>query len=597
MNNRSLYIFFLIVLGSIHLISCGELSPNNEALEEDKKTIDTAMIDDLRFIIDGIYCTSDHLFYDLDVKNEFSFHVNGYSINKVLMQYLDNSNKESVLSPNLNTLSYLQGNYTVRYIIEVVDTISSDTTVFRTKNYKLSVDYGISRLFVKEENKNGQLHMQWPQVYNNKPYNYKIERLCGGVTDSFYVEEQYYIDQKYIGESVEYNIYALLPGNKYNKIWHYTKEQESILAEDFQVGDRKYAFSFSKCKYGKNFGQYNIYNSKTEELLFSSTDINDTTYYIDNVNFNGSVYLLVEMLPKDFNPQSEIDRSVFQQNFGVRFGDESFKFEFLVQIDSNIVAYTYAKKLYYRNTTNNQILATKNIENYSKLGATPDGKYICMISEDDTKLLNFWTLEGINNAPVYSCPYNEIPPSLTNNLTFLRVKNPIYSSSYYGVYDVKQQQFTHNTPHSANSMPAYLSANGEYAIFPDIKLHLYQFNDNEIVKVWEGEYEHFHRFDAVNKDICYTMSNGQFYTRNVTDFSIKESFSIEIEAIENIDYHTGHLMGYKSGGIIVVYDIKTGDLIKEVPVSGLSDLFFYSNSTKIIGDVIYTSSGLKYYLK
>ena len=93
--------------------------------------------------------------------------------------------------------------------------------------------------------------------------------------------------------------------------------------------------------------------------------------------------------------------------------------------------------------------------------------------------------------------------------------------------------------------------------------------------------------------ICYVWNSDKVFSiRNTSNFSEIKSFPLELDKIINIDYYSKKIMGYVTDKILV-YNLDNGTLENAIPAS-LSDLFFYSNNTVLIGNVIYNNNGIKY---
>ena len=89
-----------------------------------------------------------------------------------------------------------------------------------------------------------------------------------------------------------------------------------------------------------------------------------------------------------------------------------------------------------------------------------------------------------------------------------------------------------------------------------------------------------------NKDIFSIIS--------LTDYTILKSYPFT-GSIINIDFNTKLMLATISGKVLVM-NANTGEIIKEI-ISDNYELFGYDYCTRLIGNVIYSSRGVKYILK
>jgi hypothetical protein len=226
------------------------------------------------------------------------------------------------------------------------------------------------------------------------------------------------------------------------------------------------------------------------------------------------------------------------------------------------------------------------------LNATPGGKYIYISGSSNETLI--WETNKITNKPTYTIPVRG-RPVIADNLTALVLS----AKDSLEIWDLANSRKIFETPYMWSD-PQAISSDGQYFIVSEGGLKLCRYVNNTFEVLWEESnliknYPYF-IFDPVNPRYFLWDNDKNFYIKDLPDLSTEKSFIVDAEAIVNVDFYSERIMAYPAGGkSILIYDMKSGTLIKEIPAD-FQDLFSSTNMTRLVGNAIYNSNGIKYVL-
>ena len=600
------------------MFSCEDKEP---LIDEDEKDPDT----EINVGIDTVSITNNFLFnvpivadtvfidkqYNIDMRIELE----GYSIDSITIT----NNERVILTCDTTIISsrslyFYENPVRVEFLIRSVDLENKDTIYFKSKPMLFKTVENLSDIYVFNSATDGKLKLTWQEFDNNNTQKYLIERWM--IDDNFgqnYGTKKYYqtfevenaefFDNNYVGEEVEYKITVINTEGNQQDIWYYKKTKELPNFYVTQNSISGYNLHFSKCKYYSNFGQYYLTTewNFNPEFIHSTTQINDTTYHISNAKFGGEARFWIRYLPKQL-PDGflEDDWYIYGKYLYAQYGMTSVAYENIAVLDNNYFAYTANGKIFKYNVANYQVV--DSIVNqgayYEFLRTSPDGKYIYASNRNHSNpMLYFWSTNFSQN-PIYDFRFPYVVPPVSNNLRTIMTIPSNYSSSPLAIYDVTNGNILYTTNYTGNSNYPAISPNGDYFFIYDVSyLQLCCYVNNSFKVIWKEsdwtKYYRFYNFNRLNNDLCYTWDdNKNFSVRKTSDFSVINSFPLELEDIVDIDYYSNKIMGYVTDKLMV-YDLNNGNLIKEIPAN-LRELVLYGYQTRLMGNTIYNNHGIKY---
>jgi len=499
----------------------------------------------------------------------------------------------------------------VEFLISYRKHGNNNIEYFKSKPVFFKVVENLSDKYVQPSVENGKLKLVWPQLDKKNTQKYLVESwiidnnfgLNWGEKKyykKFEVSESVFIDEYYVGEEVDYKITVINKEGNKQDIWYYKKISET---PDFSISQSPiggYNIHFSQCKYYHNFGQYYLTDGMNAipQYIHSTTQIKDTTFHVLDAKFGDEARFWIRYLPKQY-PEGFLEEEwrIFGQYLFSRYGIASFSFNEIVALDNNTIVYTADRKAFKYNIADN--LVTDSIVDkgayYEFSRSTPDGKYIYACYHSRAPFLHFWSTDSFQD-PVYKLYFDYIIPPVSNNLRTIMSEPNNSSSDKLSIYDITTGNIVYNTNYQGE---VAISPDGNYFFINYSELRLCSYINNYFRVIWcESDWTKYYRlysFDRLNNDLCYTWEdNNTFSIRKTSNFSVINSFPIELENIVYIDYHSGKIMGYVTDKILI-YDLNNGNLIKEIPAK-LGELFFWSNKTILLGNTIYNNNGIKYVL-
>lgn len=595
-------------IGGYLMFSC----ENTEPIVKSKGTDTLSIADNFLFNVPII---SDTVYIDKQYNTDIRVELKGYSIDTIK---IIKNEVTLVRDSNIISSGYFLHNEPekIEFLIRTVKLGSDDTVYFKSKPLLFKSIENLSSQYVHPSVDNGKLKLTWKEFDKGHTQKYLVERwiidnefnLSDGEKkyyQKYEVENATFIDDYYVGEEADYKITIINDAGNKQDTWYYRKSKEQPTCSVTQNAAGGYKLHFSKCKYFNNFGQYYITDGYNYNPTFiqSSNQVEDTTLIVPDAKFGDYARFWIRFLPKRFPESfSEKDWYIYGKFLYAQYGLSCFSYESVTALDKNNVAYTKNGKVFKYNTANNQVLdsTVKQDANYNFISSTPNGKYVYAINQDINNSTIFFWSENFTLNPINKFQYTYIIPPVSNNLLTIMTIPSNYSSSKLAIYNVANGNLIYTTNYTGSTHYPTISPNGDYFFIYDINyLKLCRYRNNSFEVIWtESDWKKYYRsyyFNRLNNDLCYVWDDNKIFSiRRCSDFSVINSFSLEIESIVDIDYYSNRIMGYVSDKI-VIYDLNSGNLIKQIPAK-LSELFFYSNKTILLGNTIYNNHGIKYEL-
>jgi len=553
---------------------------------------------------------ADTVFIDKQYNIDIRVAVTGYSIDSVIVT---NNNGRVILACDTTIISSrnfckYENLEKVDFLIRTVNLVNKKIVYFKSPALFKAVE-NLSNRYVHPSVDEGKLKLTWQEFDKNNTQKYFIERW---IIDNDYRKKYYqvfevknaeFFDDYYVGEEAEYKITIINKSGNKQDIWYYKKPEEQPNYYVTQNSAGGYKLHFSKCKYFNNFGQYYLTDGYNFDPTFihSTDQVNDTTLILADAGFGGEARFWLRYLPKQF-PDGflEDDWVIYGKYLFFQYGIASISYENIAILDNNNIAYTENGKIFQYNIINNQVVDSivKKGVYYGFLRTTPAGKYIYAIDEKIYhSVLYLWQTTPFSSNPIYTFQTNFIIPPISDNL--ITIMSPPGYSSNLSLYNVANGSIIYTTNYYGNSNYPTVSPNGNYFFIHDMGLKLCSYINNSFKVIWEEtdwtKYYQFYSFNRLNNDLCYVWDDNKIFSnRKTSDFSVISSFPLDLEEIVDIDCYSNKIMGYVTGKVMI-YDLNNGNLIKEIPAN-LSELFFYSNKTVLLGNTLYNNNGIKYEL-
>jgi len=539
--------------------------------------------------------------FDVDCRVE----IPGYKINRITFSNFNIFDDTCVVTMNMFRIQQ-NNQFNVTAKVSVTNTKTSERSIITSKPFVVKVIDNLNNLYVKKDCVDGKLKLSWPELDKSNTKSYIIQKYIGEalIEKSEVVGDSSFIDQTYVGEEVIYKISTLNKDNVIQRSFGFIKAKESTKIRIEQNSLSGYTMYWSKNKYYTNFKKYDLVLSNTftgDKTIMTSENINDTSLYMPNAPFGGEVRYYIIQSPKTYPTLiNESQKNIYSNFIYGHFGIPSIDFDALVVLDKNSFAYTRAGKIYKYNLLNN--LITDSIVNkgasYEYLYSTPQGKYI--YSRDYYKAsttFDFWKTDKFVDSPLLTFETAYLTYTFTDELTGVAwVQNNTNYKYYLTLKNIQtNQQICESDIKNGGGHHQCISGNGEYLIGQSPNCCLFRFKDNTWTMVWEdpqtSNYKTFYSFDPQDPTILYLFNNDIFSIISLTDYTILKSYPFT-GSIINIDFNT-KLMSATISGKVLVMNVNTGEIIKEI-ISDNYELFGYDYCTRLIGNVIYSSRGVKY---
>jgi len=555
----------------------------------------------------NIPISGDTIFMDKDFGIDYRVEIEGFKIDSIKIS-VDNSPPCRLFTTIINTLSCYspEGNHQISYLIYATKEKNGEKVLLRSGQFAMCVTKNLVQRFVKISKTDGRLKLVWTEFDKKNPKHYLIERYMGE-RQEFKQELELFdstmTDHSYVGEEVYYKISVINQDGVKQNIWYCHKEKEEPVFTLVQGPGVGYTLHFSRCSYYNNFGQYYLTTGMNEEpkLLYSSASISDTLFHITDARFAEESRLWLRCLPKEYPSGISQDNWMPYGHFIYsRYGTESFQYKKIVSMGNHKVAYNYNGVIYERDLkTNRNIDSTVNqVNNYGLIKTTPAGDYIYAIVDEVTgSPVYFWPSNELSKPIKYTFQNRFVVPPVSDNLiAIMEIPGDIIPGKL-GIYNITSGEKIFITPFAAMGNPPTISSDGQYIFINDGDLKLCRFNDNNLSVVWtESDWirkYRYYNFYPNDDELCYTWDyNNKFSIMKRSDFTVINSFQLDVADIINIDFDSGKIMGYGENKILIC-SLADGSVLNDIPAN-MSELFFYNNCTLLVGNTVYSNHGIKY---
>ncbi|MFH1050163.1 MAG: hypothetical protein V1779_04430 [bacterium] len=596
-------LFFTSILICVLLISfsCDD-NPNDTVITP--KIPDTMEILNPCDFLYNIPFSGDTIFLDKNYAIDFRVDIDEFDIDSVTM-IIDSNRIIRVDTTIITTYSFMHDSKTgstLQFYFRTVNINTGDTVHFGTKPLILKIVENLSHQFIKIDEADGTLKLTWPELDKKHTKYYLIERFIGENLDlchKFEEPDSIFIDYYYVGEEVVYKISVINNENVRQNLWYYKKEKEKINYYVSQHPTEGYIIFHSACKYYNNFGEYQLTTGSNSypELLYSTSNIQDTAYHNTQAKFAQEERFWLRILPKEFPHGVTINNWQIYGNFiYIMYGEKSFKFDRIAIVDNKTVVYTKNGNIYKRDLEReNDIDSIINSSvDYEFLNATPGGKYFYALDANEyVPYLSFWQSEKMTQTPKYKFKSAFRLPAVSDNLIAIMSDNDKLS-----LYDVAKGNKIYSTQFTAISYGPAISSDGKHMFIPgDMKLCSFINNTFKVLweeKDWTKLYQGYY-FNPLDNTVCYTWSSDNIFTiRNINDGSELYSYTLDVGKIVNFNFYSNKI--FCSNGNIVICSLDNGTILREIPADG-SQLFMYGYQTIFVGNTIYSHHGIKYEIK
>jgi hypothetical protein len=562
----------------------------------------------------NIPINSDTIYMDKNYGIDFRVHVDNYKIHTVritldnLYPYIYKTTMFNSLSLPISTAkSTFNINFKL-YAVKDSTGSSNDSVVFESGDFILKVVENLSERYVHFKDEDGSLKITWPELDKDYTQNYLIERLAGDkeIKHEIVAMDSLYTDPFYVGEEVTYNISVINKDNIKQKIWHIHRKQTSPKLNVKQNGDNGYILKWNKCRYTSNLSNYNFYKINdfaADELLFTSSNANDTTYILTTGKFGEDARFRLEYIPKVFPTGiTKADTYLYSFYLSKLLGEVSLVYDQALKLDENTLVYTRNGIIYKYSISQDKTIDSifKSGAHYGFLSTTPAANYLYAADENIYgSPIYIWPAASFQNSPLYTFLINFLIPPVSDALTTIMGQKSATTDSKIAICNVTNGAVLYGTSFQSTSNSPRISSNGQSLFIFDSGLGLYEYKNNTLTKIWEEanwtKFYKFYNFDPLNPDLCYVWSDDKIFSiKNTHDYSTVATYSLDMEEIKNFDFNTRRIMGYGANGILI-FNLANGSLLKQIP-AGLSNLFFYSNNSLLVGNTIFNNNGIKYNL-
>lgn len=555
----------------------------------------------------NVVIDNDTVFLDKNFDTDCRVEIPGYKINSIRLKVKNVSyasgNDTSVFSMNMFRIQY-NNEFVVSAVVSVTDINTSERSTLVSKPFVIKAVVDLYNLYVRQECVDGKLKLSWPMLDKSNTKSYIVEKYVDEnlIQRNEVVGDSCFMDPTYVGEEVRYKILTVNTDDVIQRTFEFikTKEMFKFITEQHPVSG--YTLKWRKNKYYSNFKDYNLILVNTftgDKTIMTSENVNDTSLYMPVAPFGGELSYYLVQSPKTYPPMlTENQKNIYNRSNYGHFGIPGIRCDAMVVLDQNTFAYTRAGKIYKYNILENK--TTDSIVNtsgyYRYLHKTPAGKYIYANNTNvGVTSFDFWKSDKFTNAPFLTFDTSYHNYGYTDELTGV---GTIQNSTNLKYYLTTRNIQTNEVIYEAEAKDGggnYISSNGEYLIG---HCYLLRFKDNKWTKVWEvpetGNYNTFYSFDPQDPTRFYFFNNYKFSIISLIDYTVLKTYTIT-GSINTIDFNT-KLMLVSVSGKVLVMNVDTGEVVKEI-VSDNYELFGYDYCTKIIGNVLYSSQGVKYVLK
>lgn len=535
--------------------------------------------------------------------------IEGYTIDSVIIEVGDmypiKQDSAIVMSQRISSRLF-EGGLPVRFFIHAIDSETEKLVVFKSQELFAKRVEDIASQYVTTSIVDGRLKLSWVELDKDYTQKYVVERwvIDNDFSDKgirkyyqrYEVESPEFIDNYYVGEEAEYKITIVNNNGGRQDLWWYTKDKEWLQCSASQNPSGGFNIHLPKCPY-YNFGEYNLTEGGNGNPAFiaKTNDINDTIIHLKNAMFgeNESFWLrcLPNQLPEGY---TEEDWNIYSSHLNVVFGNSSFDFTRIQQINEESFVYTYRGNIYKYNINTNQVVDSivSASKKYIFLSTTPAGDYIYAMDEIQSKSpVYIWKTEDFTNQPTYVFQNDYILPNVSDNLVAIMGEKDVSSGAKLTLYNAKTGAKIYKTEYPSTSVRSIISSNGKYFFIPGTYMKLCRYENQTFKVIWENTDRngyYFYGFNALDNGECYLLDyNNNFSIRSTEDFSEINSFTLDAQRIVNIDYYSRRILAIKEGHFFI-YNLDDGTLEYKLATA---------SEARLINNVLYSYEGVTYHLE
>jgi hypothetical protein len=496
----------------------------------------------------------------------------------------------------------------------IADAVGAEGYVFK-KSWKLIVRYW-SENETKLSIINGLLHLKLPEFDKSNFEEYIICRF-----DDLYNEieigrsvKSEFVDSSYVGEGAQYivkgkntdgSIFTLESPRIYPDLPELSFSADTL---------NQYVVKWRKSKYYGAVGSYSVFLAHEYliyDLVNSTSDVQDTTYNLNDCVFGDKIFVKLRIVPKNSNVlyvpgrYSAFEKEIYPElGFAFRIKDylndlfpvNQNEFIYALGCDS-IIRYSLSSMSVVERTSHTTPdyycceignLATSPSGNYvtAQVGCWDNILFTSSSAIGLYSEINPGTIAGYaGTVPVH---VSDIGTGLLND-----TDGNILIYDFLNLRILGKQIRNSNYPSYLSGMK--LSGNGDYLLLKDDSLRLIHFTDGEfktITMLSKPDDKAVYEFDAVN--------NGQFIYWDGLSLKVYRcdtgamvyEFPLT-ETLLDIDYNNYEILTYSSG-LLNIRSFNDGSLLANVPVNFIPS---WGKTCYLINHTIIYTAGLMYFIR
>lgn len=424
----------------------------------------------------------------------------------------------------------------------------------------------ITKVFVE----GNEIHIEWEKydrINFEGYYLFKIIQLPSGgfnkcqIAEITEQDDTTAIDPTYLGGNIQYQLGVLASG-KFQTSEPYTFEDTTMYSLDFSgryIGGKQVKFSWKPSQFPENFAGYEIYaNSINGEVIFSSDNIYDTTFFYDDAIFATETSYFLTLIPNDpCNYQGFYSTSI-----NVKAGFDFPPFKNFETSDNRIFIVTESdiKKI---DPVTVQVLDSFAVD-------VPFGGGTFTVSENGEHmvlLLVYQIIYGNPNDLSTLKKYQLSELGLTSTVTS-RISNQGYILAYKNqipvIFDMVNKEIVAEYPQISNANTIdYTGTKVLNSNYPNGSA-CYEITGQNAELLWNSSYYAYYLLKNHPDKILFDEFT-QFTLRDISNLQTISTFPKDGFQLEDIDIINDHvLIQSYSESKLRIYHYVTGELIKEM---------------------------------
>ena len=465
----------------------------------------------------------------------------------------------------------------------------------------------------------GLARVRWEKYPKVNFASYTLVRngmTLGTLSERFLINDRNqttFTDSTYIGGEAKYFLLTRVVGKEYfyaeGDQYSFKVDRPTIVS--FSSVDDKVIVKWTKPKLYGAFQSYVLRETYTNPKLFESTNLNDTTFTINNFGFSIERELELTVLPKKASSFYYTGGGGAVQNvyLGERFPAYS---ELFVNLPNQVAYYYYYgtfNVVTLGNTTpSHTITRTLNYmrdNNRNAVAISANGKYLYVGSGNKLLRLDPLTLEVISETPLSTIvgvndtyPFHIVVSNQNRLAIDVKVPNSLYEGGYASKFIaiINGEGLTvTDTLMRPNTNVTTLAANENLT-------HLYECrtnNKDRIVAINSSGVETFRasttaggtRGAYLTSDYLYAYNNSKLTKVSLSTYTTEKSTAFSLIDGVSVDPVTNTLTATNWYNYFVVYDLNTGEQLKKLYLWSYAYAYIDSKTT-MYNNRLYTPRGL-----